>query len=257
VEERKSLRDRVADGEFVFGTLVVDLRIPALPTILASAGFDFLVIDLEHGSLDLSAAADMIAVARLSGISPLVRPPSHAQEHFRRLLGLGAAGAMVPNVETAEQAREIVRAAKYPPQGERGFSGNPAQVNFERLGIAELARLTNENTFVMVQIESQTGVDNATQILGVDGIDAVLVGPGDLSLNLGVPGEYERPEFVGAVEAVFAAAHEHDVAPGIHCSNIEFARKWRAAGAGLLTYSSGTGFLEAAARETAQALGDF
>lgn len=254
MQARPSLRERVAAGEFVFGPLVVDVRPPTLPLILQAAGFDFFIIDLEHGSLDVTAAADMIAVARLAGIAPLVRPPGHAPEHFRRLLGLGAAGVMVPNVETPQQAEAVVRASKYPPEGVRGFSGNPAQVDFESMGIEGLARRANETTFVMVQIESRTGVANVGDILAVEGIDAVLVGPGDLSLNLGVPGQYDEPAFVEAVESVFAAAHERGVAPGIHCTNPDFARRWRQAGAGLLTYSSAAGLLAAGARAAVEVL---
>jgi 2-keto-3-deoxy-L-rhamnonate aldolase RhmA len=257
VELRQSLCDRVAAGEFVFGTLVTELRLPSLPIRLASAGFDFFVIDMEHGSLDTSHAADMIASARLSKIAPLVRPPSPIREHLSKLLGLGAAGVMVPNVETAEQATRIVRATKYPPEGTRGFAAHPAQVDFEEMSVAELARVSNETTFVMMQIESQLGVDNVSDILDVEGVDAVLIGPGDLSLNLGMPGEYDHPEFVNAVQSVFAAAREHSVVAGIHCHTPEFARQWRAAGAGLLTYSSDMGFLEAAASEAAQVLAAF
>lgn len=254
MEQRQTLRERVASGEFVFGTLVTELRLPSLSVRLASAGFDFFVIDMEHGALDTSWAADFIVTARLSGIVPLVRPLSPTREHLSRLLGLGAAGVMVPNVETAEQAVRIVRSAHYPPDGTRGWSAHPAQVDFESMNTAELASASNETTFVMMQIESQLGVENASDILAVDGIDAVLIGPGDLSLNLGVPGDYDHPDFVGAVRSVFAAAREHGVTAGIHCHNPEFAREWRAAGAGLLTYSSDMGFLDSAAGEAAQML---
>lgn len=254
VEGRQSLRERVAGGEFVFGTLVTELGLPSLPVRLASAGFDFLVIDLEHGALNFRQTADMIANARLGGIAPLVRPISPTREHMSRLLGLGAAGVMVPNVETAEQAVRIVRASRYPPEGTRGFSGHPAQADFQKMGMAELTRAANETTFVMMQIESRLGVDSVSDILDVEGVDALLIGPGDLSLNLGVPGEYDHPDFVDAVQSVFAAARDHSVVAGIHCHNPEFARQWRAAGAGLLTYSSEMGFLEAAAGEAAQML---
>ncbi|GAA0904841.1 aldolase/citrate lyase family protein [Virgisporangium aurantiacum] len=197
---------RVRDG-INGGTLGtwIKLASPESVEIMAHAGFDFVVIDLEHTTLDLGAASTHIAMARALGVDPLVRVPDHGLSVIQRVLDAGAAGVVVPHVDTVEQARAVVRATCFPPRGDRGSGGTSRAGRWGLLPRADYLEYGNEQALCVVQLESEVAIRNAREILALDGIDAAFVGTADLSMSMGVAAgsdEVDRP----AMSALAAAA---------------------------------------------------
>jgi 2-keto-3-deoxy-L-rhamnonate aldolase RhmA len=180
------LRRKVADG-WALGTFVVELPVPAVLRAIALAGFDFVVLDMEHSAVDFPHLESLIAVGHSAGLPVLVRPRSHDDGLIGRILDLGANGIMVPRVETAEQARAVVDQSRFPPLGQRGFS---PLTRYDAL--KQPLRALNDSTYLMLQIEGRRGIEHARDIASVPGIDAIFVGPYDLALSLGVPPGSER-----------------------------------------------------------------
>ncbi|GAA0440638.1 2-dehydro-3-deoxyglucarate aldolase [Acrocarpospora corrugata] len=172
--------------------------------IMAHAGFDFVVIDLEHAPLDLGLTAQMISMAAASGVAPLVRVPDHQPSSIQRVLDAGARGILVPRVDSAEDARRVVSAVRFPPLGSRGSGGTSRAGRWGLTPRAEYVRAGNEDVICVPQLESPAAVAAADDILAVPGVDAVFLGAGDLSLALGV--EMADPELQGLLGRARAAA---------------------------------------------------
>ncbi|WP_327107374.1 HpcH/HpaI aldolase family protein [Nonomuraea glycinis] len=154
--------------------------------IMASAGFDFVVIDLEHAPLDLTLAARMISAANAYGVDPLVRVPDHQGSTIQRVLDAGARGILVPHVDSVADAERVVAATRFPPLGNRGAGGTSRAGKWGLTGRDEYIRVGNEDVVCIPQLESPAAIDAADGILAVPGVDAVFLGAGDLSVSLGV-----------------------------------------------------------------------
>lgn len=165
----------------------VKLSSPESVEILAYAGFDFVIIDLEHTTMDLAAASAHIATARALGVDPLVRVPDHGHSVIQRVLDAGAAGVVVPHVDTAEQARAVVRSMRFPPHGDRGSGSTGRAGRWGLLPRADYLAYGNTEALCVVQLESADAIAAAPAILGVDGVDAAFVGTADLSMSTGFP----------------------------------------------------------------------
>jgi 4-hydroxy-2-oxoheptanedioate aldolase len=179
--------------------------------IMADAGFDFVVVDLEHAPLGLDTAARMIALALTARMLPLVRVPSHDAATIARVLDAGAGGILVPHVDSADEARDVVAAVRFPPRGRRGAGGTTRAGRWGLLPRAEYVRVGNEDVLCIPQLESEAAFDAAKDILAVDGVDAVFLGAGDLSLSLGLGPNDER------VRELLAAGRAAAVAAGKPC----------------------------------------
>jgi len=187
---------------------------PAVAEITAAQGFDFVLVDTEHTTMGLDTVENMSrAVDAADGDTRmLVRVPWNDPVRIKRVLDIGVAGVMVPMVESAQEARQVVDAVQYPPSGSRGVaSGRAAEYGDEFQAYVESA---NESVTTVVQIETQTGLDNAAEIAAVEGIDALFVGPADLSANLGVFGEWESQRLGDAMENVIDVAAAAGVSVG-------------------------------------------
>jgi 2-keto-3-deoxy-L-rhamnonate aldolase RhmA len=191
-------RERLHGGEKLYGT-ILNLPSAAIAEILAGAGFDWLFIDTEHSAIDTSALLSILqAVDR--DLACIVRLPKLDVGSIKHALDLGAAGIMVPQVETAADAAEAVRLARYAPEGDRGFGLSRAHGYGFR--VSEYLAHANEEIVVIVQVEHARAVENIEAIAAVEGLDAVFIGPYDLSSSLGHPGDVEHPAVVGALERV-------------------------------------------------------
>jgi 4-hydroxy-2-oxoheptanedioate aldolase len=207
------LRRRILAGETLFGAWA-NLASPGSAELLGRAGLDWVVVDLEHGYATETELLAHLAAIEVSGAVALVRPPSGERLRIGRALDLGAAGIVVPRLDTAEQVREAVTFLRYPPTGQRGFAllargGRLGTVN--HAGVAAL----NDDIVGIVQIESPSAVDEAEEIAAADGVDVLFVGPADLSHSLGVPGEFGDRRYQDALERVVAACRANGKAPGI------------------------------------------
>jgi 4-hydroxy-2-oxoheptanedioate aldolase len=199
----------VPDGPLTGGALGTWIKLDTTESveIMADAGFDFVVIDLEHAPLGLDTAARMISLARATRILPLVRVPGHDAAMIGRILDAGAGGILAPHVDSADEARRVVAATRFPPLGERGAGGTSRAGRWGLLPRAEYVRAGNEDVLCVAQLESVAAIEAAPEILAVDGVDAVFLGAGDLSLSLGLgPGDERVLELLAAGRAAAAAA---------------------------------------------------
>ena len=187
---------------------------PAIAEIMASAGFDWLAVELEHSVITIREAEELIRVIDLKGVTPLVRLSSNNPEQIKRVMDAGAHGVIVPMVNSAKDAESAVAAVKYPPAGQRSFGLARAQ----RYGTAfrEYLEWQDKNTIVVVQIEHIDAVNNIEAILAVPGVDAFFVGPYDLSGSLGVPGQFDHPDFVMAMDNIRQAGQASGKPGGKH-----------------------------------------
>lgn len=241
-------------GETVFGTMLQEVRTPCIAQVLASAGLDFLMMDLEHGAFGLETVADVAQTARLAGIVPLVRVPDYHYPWLARPLDAGVMGLMVPRIESRTQVEAVVDCIKYPPVGRRGCAVTGRQTEFGGAPVQEWLSWANAETLLIAQIEEKAAVDDIDGILSVAGVDVALIGPNDLSISLGVPGQTSHPLMQAAMEKVVETAARHGVASGLHIRDLAALKVWQAKGMRFLMYSNEVGMLRQAAEQAAQAI---
>jgi 2-keto-3-deoxy-L-rhamnonate aldolase RhmA len=242
-----TLKQRLEQGELALGTFISEVRSPNVAHLLAQAGFDFFVLDNEHGSYSAETVSDMIAGARGSGIDVVVRICEIRREAILKPLDAGAAGLLVPQVNTPEQAAEVVRHAKYPPQGQRGAALRRPHSRYGRVDAAAYLEQANAETFIAVQAESREAIEKVDAIAAVEGVDCVFAGPFDLSVDLGIPGQIDHPDEVAAIDAMVAACQRHGKAAGTLMFEAAALRPWMAKGMRFVAYSSDVTLLADAA----------
>ena len=201
-------------GGLGVGVALRQWRTTDIGRLLAPLGVDWVNIDMEHGTVDLDVAAQMAIACQDAGVTPLVRVPGYEHHHASRVLDGGAMGIIFPHVDTAEQARQLVSYCKYPPVGHRSLVGRMVHFNYRNMAPAEAAAVANEQILVAMMIESPEGVANADAIAAVEGVDVLTVGPGDFAAELGRPGDFDHPDFIGGVETVIAACRRHGKVAG-------------------------------------------
>jgi 2-keto-3-deoxy-L-rhamnonate aldolase RhmA len=241
------LKQRLKKGAFLVGTMVSEVRNPNVAHMLAQCGFEFFIIDNEHGAYSPETISDMIAAARGAGIPAVVRIPEIRREMILKPLDSGAAGLLVPVVHTADQAKEVIFHAKYPPDGNRGAALRRAHSMYRRVAAAEYLKQANENTFIAVQAESPTAIENLEAIASVPGVDCIFVGPFDLSVSLGIPGQVTHPREVEAIERVVEVCRKHDIASGIMMFDLSALKSWIEKGIRFIVYGSDISLLADAA----------
>ena len=244
------LKTKLKNGGLVIGTMISEIRNPNLAYMLAQCGFDFFIIDNEHGAYSPETISNMIAAARGAGISIVVRIPEIRREAIMKPLDSGATGLLVPMVNTADQAKEIMTYAKYPPMGNRGVALSRAHSSYGRPNAAEYLDQANQATFIAVQAESPQAIENLASIAAVPGVDAIFVGPADLSVSMGIPGQITHPREVEAIAKVVDVCQQHNVIPGIHMSKLEALKNWIQKGMRFVSFSSDVELLARAGEES-------
>lgn len=232
------VKKALANGEVVIGTMISEVRGPGIITMLATAGYDFVYIDMEHSSYSIETVADMIAVSKAHDIVTIVRTPGLSRLALSRPLDAGAEGLLIPQVETEEEVKQIVEYTKYYPLGERGMALRRAHSNFAQVKTADYIKLANEETLIVIQIESERAINDLEKLVRVEGVDAAFIGPADLSQSYGIPGQTGDPRITAALERFIRVCNDHGVAPGIHVYDMESAKKWIDAGMRLIAYSN-------------------
>lgn len=208
-----SLKQRIREGEVTLGSWLSFGYTPVCE-MMAAAGFDWLVIDMEHTAIDTWHMFQMVQVIDLHGVSPLVRVGANDPLLIKRALDSGAHGVVVPMVNSAAEARQAVESAMYPPRGRRGVGLSRAQGY--GTGFPEYKAWAEDHTVVIVQIEHIKAVEHLGEILAVEGVDGFIVGPYDLSGSLGHPGAFEHPEVKAALAKVQEHVREGRVCGGYH-----------------------------------------
>lgn len=207
------LRRRILAGETLLGSFAI-LGSPIAAEQLARVGFDWLIIDLEHGAgTETDLLASLLAVST-TPTTPLVRPQSAERLRIGRALDHGAHGLMIPRVDVPAQAREAVAFMRFPPDGVRGLALSTRGAGLGERTHAEV-RGINDHLVGIIQIESPSAVEHADEIAAIDGVDVLFVGPADLSHGMGIPGQFDNPAFLAALNRVVAAAEAHGKATGI------------------------------------------
>jgi 2-keto-3-deoxy-L-rhamnonate aldolase RhmA len=208
-----SLKKKLANQELTIGSWI-SFGYPPTCEIMAKAGFDWLVIDMEHTAIDTWQQQQLIQVIDLAGCTPLVRVGSNDALLIKRAMDAGAHGVVVPMVNTREDAMRAVSAVKYPPAGTRGVGLARAQAY--GMGFEAYSKWNQAESVVIVQIEHIKGVENIDEILSVDGVDGFIIGPYDLSGSLGMPGNFTHPAMLAALEKVSLAIQKKTKAAGYH-----------------------------------------
>jgi 4-hydroxy-2-oxoheptanedioate aldolase len=208
------LRTRIHAGETLIGVFS-DLASPLAVELCGQAGFDWAVLDLEHGAATEADLLGLLYAAGVTSMTALVRPPSAERLRIGRALDLGAAGIMLPQLQSAAEVREAVRYLRYPPVGQRGVALRTRGADMGALSHGEVSRVVNERVVGIVQVEAAGAVADADEIAALPEVDVLFVGPADLSHNLGVPGQFDHPTYLGALDAVVTACRAHGKAAGI------------------------------------------
>jgi 4-hydroxy-2-oxoheptanedioate aldolase len=211
---RNSARERLMKGEVALGLGVRHSSNVDIVKIARGAGFDWIMLDMEHNALSIESAQQIASAALDTGIAPLVRVPEGDHGLAGRLLNNGALGTVMPHVQNAEEARLIVDLQKYAPVGHRAVGGTMVHFDFLPIPQGEMSAALNDAGLIVVMLESAEAIEHADEIAAVDGVDVVLIGTGDLTSDFGIPGDAENERVRAAYEKVIAACTKHGKWPG-------------------------------------------
>ncbi len=212
-----SLKEKLVAGQRIYGTMLRVVQNPAVCYLAKHSGLDFVMYDCEHASYNMETLHNLFVTGNALGLDSFLRVPQLSKDYISRALDQGAHGVMVPMVDTPEMAKALVKYSKYQPVGARGFCNAIAHVDYA-VGKkhADVMEQANNTVISIAQIETREAVDNAEAIAAVPGIDALLIGPNDLSLSLGIPGDLFNKVELEAITHVAAACKKHKKAFGLH-----------------------------------------
>lgn len=234
----KELRASMRNGATVYGTMINVARNTRGATVFGQLGFDFAIVDTEHSPNGRSEVADAAGAFLAAGVCPIIRVPNTEPHATVMALDAGFHGVLVPYCETPEEVRAVVNAARLRPLKGALHTIARDQGTFPSDATRQYLEKRNANVVVIIGIESVPAVENIEQILDVGGIDALFIGPNDLTVSLGVPDQYDHPSYVQAVERVIAAANARGVPAGPHCLTDEQLTVWQSKGARFILFSS-------------------
>ena len=218
----KGIRQKIKKGKSVFGTFIVEMKTPAAATILKNSGFDFFIVDTEHGYFDTSQIAALITAGKKAGICPMVRIPGPARGLLHRTLDAGAEGILVPMVRKMEDVVLAVNASKYPPMGLRGLHFLRPHTEFNPpVKPAEYMKEANRSLITAIQIETREAVDMMDDIASANGVDMLYIGPGDLSTAYGHLGVMNTELILETAEKVIQTCRKHGKLAAMHLGDTE------------------------------------
>lgn len=206
---RNPTKARLAAGDVALGIGLRQCRTVDIAPAMATAGMDWLFIDLEHGTLTLDVAMQLSIAANSAGVSPLVRVPYGQYDMATRALDGGAAGIIMPHIDTAEEARVMVDKLRYPPHGHRSVAGLMPQLDFKPMPLADAARIVNDGLLLVAMLETPKAIANADAIAAVEGIDILLIGTSDLTMEMGIGGQFMHEDVKAAYVTAASACAKH------------------------------------------------
>jgi len=249
-----TIKESFRKGKVVIGTWVFEFNTPGIARLLASTGIDFVVYDMEHSGFGIESIRQLMAQTRPLNLAAFVRPPSNEYHLIAPLLDAGASGVIIPKVETVSEATRLVDTCKYYPEGQRGAAFSIAHDDFLPGDVPTKMRAANDAMVCGILIETAEGVENLEGILGVNGIDLVWVGFLDLSLSMGIPGQFSHPQFKEAVNRILQVSEAHRVPVGILSGNPEQAREHIHRGYKCICYGGDVWLLQRALSEGVQSI---
>ena len=244
-----TIKTLLASGKVPVGTFVFEFNTSGIARIIAEAGADFVVFDMEHTGWSVETIRTLIATTRSTSVIPLVRVPATYYDFIARVLDMGTMGVMVPMVESAEQARAIVAAAKYPPVGRRGAAFGVSHDDYTGGDIVEKIASANREGLLLAQIETVAGLKNVDAIAATPGIDVLWIGQFDLSISMGIPGQFTNSELIAAMDQVVAACKRHGKVAGIMAPDLATGRDLLKQGFRMISYSGDLWVFQSALRQ--------
>jgi len=235
----QKFKQKLANGNPVFGPFM-KTGDPAFVEIAGYTGFDFVILDMEHGPVSYENLQQLIRGALVAGILPIVRTPDKRIISVSKSLDLGALGVQVPHMQSAEDALSVVSAARFHPIGERGVCRFVRAAAYSSAAAEQYFKNANQSLLI-IQLEGKKAIENLDNILGVEGIDILFIGPYDLSQSLGYPGDTDHPEVIGMIRKIVEKARARGKMLGTFTDTLESARKWKDAGIQYLSYSVDVG----------------
>jgi 4-hydroxy-2-oxoheptanedioate aldolase len=246
--QENKLKKALQEGKTVFGPFM-KISDPAVVEIFGHAGFDFVIIDLEHGPLSIETAQNLVRAAEIVGITPVVRVSVNDPAQISRALDIGAQGVQIPHIVSKVEADIAVKASKFSPLGERGVCRFVRAADYSALQQQDYFRSANNNTLVIAMIEGAEGVQNINEILTIPGIDIIFVGPYDLSQSLGLLGQISHPKVCLELEKVANKAKAMGVAVGTFADSLELAKTYQGLGIKYISYSVDVSIIYEAAKQ--------
>ena len=212
---RNVAHDQLRQGHLSLGVGIRTTRSVEVAKMMAAAGFDWLFLDMEHGTMSLDACAQISAAALDAGIAPIARVPNGQYSIATRAMDNGAMGIVMPHVDTAAEAREVVEKLKYPPIGHRSVGGWGPHYQLQKLTTGDAVDALNAANLTVVMLETPTAIANAAEIASVAGVDVLLIGSNDLCAELGIPGDFANNRLAEAYRTMIAACEQHGKFPGM------------------------------------------
>ena len=246
------LKKKLKKGQVCFGTFI---RLgPAAVEILGHAGWDFVVIDMEHGVFDFTNVEHMVRAARCAGITSLVRVPEPNPSYIMRVVDAGAEGVQIPQVDSAQMAKLVSQAARYFPEGKRGLCSYVRAAGYSAIPPDVHMATSNDEVLTVVHIEGEAAASQIKDIVETPGIDVIFLGPWDLSQSLGVPGKTKDPRVIEVMEKVIAACKRRGIILGTFVREVEDAKRWIDLGIQYMMLSTDAGLLLHSGRDRLEKL---
>lgn len=248
-----TLKNKLINGKLSLGSWIT-LGNSGIAEIMSNAGFDWLVVDLEHSTISIEQAGELIRTIDLAGVAPLIRLTSNSPDQIKRVMDAGAHGVVVPMVNRVQDARDAVSATRYSPEGTRGVGLARAQGYGSKFD--DYLEWQKDSPIVIVQIEHKDAIDHLEDILLVPGVDGFIIGPYDLSCSMGMPGEFDRPEFKEAMSFILNTGLRIGCPAGLHIVEPDLPRLKDSIAQGyrFIAYSVDIRMLDVAARGAVQML---
>ncbi len=219
------------------GTMLVEIRQPSIMQVLSNAGFDFVIIDGEHGPFSIETIADLSRAAKQANVTPIVRVPEITYTAITQSLDAGAQGIMIPRVTEPKHVESALQYMKYPPLGKRGSVLARGHTEFKVGDLRNALKTLNDESMLIVQIETKEAAENLDAILSIEGVDAALVGPTDLTVAFNKHGNFGDPQIKSTIENVVTSCRKHGVIPAIHMNELDDALAWAANGMRMFSFN--------------------
>jgi 2-keto-3-deoxy-L-rhamnonate aldolase RhmA len=245
---KKALRQRVMAGETVLGAMAFEFFSPGTAQVMAHAGAEYIIYDMEHTGISLETVKAQVAHCRGIGVAPIVRVPRGEYHFLARALDIGCHGVMIPMVESVDQAKAIVEATRYPPTGRRGAAFGFAHDDYAPGDPHTKMKAADARNLVIALIETERGIEHVEAIAALPGIDVLWLGHFDLTNFLGIPGQFDNPKFVDAVKRIVAAGRKHKKGLGFMAADTTWARQYKELGFNMLATGTDHGILMAGVR---------
>ncbi len=230
--------EKLQRKEPIYGTMIDEISNPLVIPLLSRAGFDFVVVDMEHGAFTIREIVNFVIAAKNCPISIIVRTPGKDSQMISKILDCGAHGIMVPHVETKAEVQNIIQASKYPPIGTRGYGPRGIITDYQPLACEDKIRIINQNVVIWIQVESIVAIEKMDMLLSFPEINGVIIGPMDLSVSMGIPGQMHDIHIQQMFQKVLATCNQKGVSCGIHFKDLAKSKEWKAKGMTICLHST-------------------